>query len=315
MTLTDSVLAGDNTFKPFQHFKDCDTCSDMVVLPSGQFMIGATGEDFKGNEQYRFMLETETPRHRVDVNSFAIAKFDITRAQFAQFASETGFKGQGCEIFTQLFGRKIWVKSSYNDWQNPGFKQTGQDPVVCVSWNDAQKYIAWLNSRIDSKPIHHYRLPTEAEWEYAARAGTETPNYWGGVGSPNQCKFANARDRSAKDLDPGAPHVYCVDGYIETSPAGSFQPNAWGLYDMLGDVKQWVQDCWHYGYANNFTTGNALGPGNCTKRELRGAGWATIPIGIRSASRVALDPNMRNSNFGFRLAVDINHQNQEMNHE
>lgn len=290
-------------------------CSEMVVLPAGEFMMGATDEDFKGNEQYRYMLEMETPRHLVHVNSFAIAKFDVTRAQFAQFARETGFEDKGCEIFGDVLGTMRWYKSTLADWQNPGFKQTGQDPVVCVSWNDAQKYITWLNSKLGNKPIKHYRLPTEAEWEYAARAGTTTPNYWGGVGSPNQCKFANARDMSAKDLDPGAPHVYCFDGYIETSPVGSFQPNAWGLYDMLGDVEQWAQDCWHFGYSNSVATGSAFGVGNCTKRELRGAGWSAIPVVMRSSVRYATKPNYVRSDIGFRLAVDVKHYDQEMKHE
>ena len=142
----DPSMAADsaNIFKPFQHFRDCDMCSEMVVLPAGEFMMGATDEDFKGNEQYRYMLEMETPRHLVHVNSFAIAKFDVTRAQFAQFARETGFEDKGCEIFGDVLGTMRWYKSTLADWQNPGFKQTGQDPVVCVSWNDAQKYITWL---------------------------------------------------------------------------------------------------------------------------------------------------------------------------
>lgn len=311
-----AAVAADNAspLKLFQHFKDCDMCSEMVVLPAGQYMMGATDADFKGNEQYRFMLDTETPRHLVHVKSFAIAKFDVTRAQFAQFVRETGFKDKGCEIFGDVLGTPRWYKSSLADWQNPGFKQTGQDPVVCVSWNDAQKYIAWLNVKLGNKSTGHYRLPTEAEWEYAARAGAQTPNYWGGVGSANQCKFANARDLSAKDLDPGAPHVNCFDGYIETSPVGSFQPNAWGLYDMLGNVQQWVMDCMQYDYSAA-SAAIMLNTENCTKKDIRGAGWATIPIGVRSACRNASKPNARNTDFSFRLAVDINQQNQEMNHE
>ena len=311
------AMAADNAngLKPLPHFKDCDQCSEMVVLPAGQFMMGATDDDTKGGDEQDKLIsqESETPRHLVHVKSFALAKFDVTREQFALFAMFTRFESKGCQIYAntppdyiKIFGKKNWFSPAYANWERPGFNQTELDPVVCVSWNDAQQYIAWLNSTVGKETGHHYRLPTEAEWEYAARAGTDTPNYWGGVGSPSQCKYANAKDLSAKDINPEYPYANCDDGYRNTSPVGSFLPNAWGLYDMLGDVEQWTQDCWHENYADSLATGPALGPGNCSNRELRGGGgWIGPPFGTRTSLREIAVPDYRKSQIGFRLAADI----------
>jgi formylglycine-generating enzyme required for sulfatase activity len=306
MNLCPVAIASDgaDVNKSFEQLRDCDICSEIIILPPGKYMMGATEEEFKGHDKYKYIYKMESPRHEVYVKSFGIARFDVTRQQFEVFAKETGFDGKGCKIFNG----KTWVFDTDANWKNPGFKQTGQDPVVCVSWNDAQEFIAWLNLKITNKNTQNYRLPTEAEWEYAARAGTVTPTYWGND-SLNQCKFANTRDLSAKDLDPETPYVNCEDGYVETSPVGAFQPNAWGLFDMLGNVNQWVLDCWYFDYSASTsaamdTARKALGTG-CDERRARGAGWSAIPINVRAASRSGFIFNTRISYLGFRLAVDL----------
>lgn len=286
-------------FRQFEHFRDCDACSEMIALPSGNYMMGATEEEFKGKDQYRYMYTDETPRHEVKVSSFSLAKFDVTRKQFSIFANETGFREKGCHIFNG----KEWVTDPKADWRNPGFRQTDNDPVVCVSWDDAQKFIAWLNSKLPRAKMRIYRLPTEMEWEYAARAGTSGATYWGN-NPQDQCKYENTRDQSARALDITAPIADCTDGYIETAPVGSFRPNPWGFFDMLGNVQQWVEDCPNIGYRNPPAT-QGINSESCRARALRGASWASIPVGVRSAARGGTAPSVRESIFGFRLAADI----------
>lgn len=283
----------------FEHFRDCNICSEMVVIPAGKFMMGATDAEYKNHEQYMYSYRLETPRHEVHVKSFAIGKFDVTRGQFAEFARETNFDGRGCRIFNG----SSWIFSRYASWENPGFTQTNNDPVVCVSWDDAQKFIAWLNHKAARYGHASYRLPTEEEWEYAARAGTTTATYWGDEAF-QQCKHENARDLSTARLNPDVPNAKCDDGFVTTSPVGSFEPNPWVLYDMLGDAYQWVSDCSHVGYSTN-PSQSPLSAIDCSMREARGASWATIPFDVRSASRIAEKTSARRSVIGFRLTVDL----------
>jgi formylglycine-generating enzyme required for sulfatase activity len=283
-----------------RHFKDCDACSEMVALPGGSYSMGATVEEFSEGKGYRSMYFNESPQHQVIVKPFAIAKFSVTKHQFSIFARETGFIGKGCKIYNG----HDWVVDSDADWKNPGFKQTEQDPVVCVSWDDAQKFIAWFNSKKSDSDSKTYRLPTEEEWEYAARAGTTTPVYWGNDRA-QQCIYENARDLSKKNAGLDGPHVNCDVGYTRTSPVGSFQPNPWGLFDMLGDVYQWVADCSHIGYRDPIPAPPALGASDCRMKVVRGASWASVPFAVRAADRLAFKTGVRDSTVGFRLAADL----------
>jgi formylglycine-generating enzyme required for sulfatase activity len=297
VTITTSASAAENTLA---HFRDCDVCSEMVALPSGAFMMGATEDEFQGeNKRYRFMYVNETPRHEVHVKSYALAKFDVTRKQFETFVDATGFHEKGCRVFKQ--GR--WYFDPSADWKNPGFSQTDRDPVVCVSWFDAEKFIAWLNTKLPKTAVHRYRLPTEEEWEYAARASTITQAYWGS-NHADQCRYENARDLAARILDPNVPLADCNDGFVWTAPVGSFRPNPWGLYDMLGNAYQWIADCPEVGYHPPPAVPEWM-PNHFQFRSLRGASWASIPIAVRSAGRMAAKPEDRDSTFGFRLAVDL----------
>ncbi|TDY22571.1 formylglycine-generating enzyme required for sulfatase activity [Paraburkholderia sp. BL6665CI2N2] len=301
MMLASSAMAFDGkaTGGQLRHFQDCDLCSEMIVLPSGQYMMGATEEEFQGQNQYRFMYTDETPRHVAEVKSFALAKFDVTRKQFEVFAKETGFGGKGCQIYN---GKK-WVVDANADWSNPGFRQTDQDPVVCVSWHDAQKFISWLNAKLPGHRVTKYRLPSETEWEYAARAGTKTATYWGN-NPQDTCRYENTRDQSARALDATAPVADCTDGYAGTAPVGSFRKNPWGLFDMLGNAEQWMEDCSSIGYVN-FSSVPISESAPCGIRSMRGASWATIPIATRAAARNGVPPDRRTSSYGFRLAADL----------
>lgn len=282
-----------------EQFRDCDVCSEMIVVPGGTYMMGATEDELGTSSNDKLKYLDETPRHPERVSSFALAKFKITRREFSEFAKETGFVGKGCRIYDG----KAWRYDPDADWMHPGFEQTERDPVVCVSWDDAQKFIGWLNAKIPEGPHHKYRLPTEVEWEYAARAGTATSTYWRDD-SAGACRHENTRDLSARKLDALAPVVECNDGYAYTSPVGSFGANPWGFSDMLGDTLEWVQDCPLIGYS----IGPSHAPNSsatCRTRALRGASWASIPIAVRAANRSGLEPTVRNSTAGIRVASDL----------
>jgi TonB family protein len=233
------------------------------------------------------------------VRQFAAGKFSVTRAQYEVFVSATGRKSDGCYVWTD----SKWENDLAKDWRNPGYAQDERHPVVCVSWDDASAYVYWLSQKTGKS----YRLLSEAEWEYAARAGTTTYRYWGDDGNMS-CAYANGADQAAKAQVPGASKwavATCNDGYAYTSPVGSFQPNRFGLYDMLGNVWQWAQDCWNLNYTGSPTDGSAWSSGDCSQRVLRGGSWYIIPEYLRSAFHHSNTASLRSNFSGFRVAVDI----------
>jgi formylglycine-generating enzyme required for sulfatase activity len=280
----------------------------MVVIPAGEFEMGTSDDVVTRAKIPQYMLYYERPPHHVSIKPFAIGKYSVTRAEFAASVSETGKDPTGC---------KVRVPNTYrffpnNGWRDPGFNQTDRDPVVCVSWDDAQYYVSWLNSKVSGQnPIPAggdgpYRLVTEAEWEYAARSGTTTAWFWGDD-PVQQCDFANGSDLTAEDHFPDftPPFANCRDGYSETAPVGSFQPNPWGLYDMVGNVEQWIADCWNRGYSQAPADGSAWLSGECSKHVIRGGGWPTIPFALRSADRSVARTGERTSYTGFRVARTV----------
>ncbi len=271
-------------------FRDCPDCPEMVEIPAGSFEMGSPA-----SEAGRF--DSEGPQHRVSVNSFAAGKFEVTRGQFAAFVNATGYNA-GSECYTFEGGRS--EKRSGRNWQNPGYAQTENHPVVCVSWDDAKAYIAWLSQKTNKS----YRLLSEAEWEYAARAGSSTARYWGA--SPDTaCAYANVMDAAGKSQVPGISwEVHnCNDGSAYTAAVGSYKPNAFGLYDMIGNVWEWTEDCWNRSYAGAPSDGAAWTTGECSVgRVLRGGSWYFIPRYARLATRDWFVPSSRNINYGFRLA-------------
>jgi formylglycine-generating enzyme required for sulfatase activity len=185
-------------------------------------------------------------------------------------------------------------------WRNPGFPQNGSHPAVCLSWNDAKAYVGWLIR----KPGKSYRLLTEAEWEYAARAGTTT-RYFFGDDESESCRYGNGADQTAKGALAAMPNMTfapCNDGHAYTSPAGNFSPNGFGLYDMLGNAVQWLEDCWHKNYQEAPPDGSAWTTGDCSVRSLRGGSWFNNPKALRAASRFKGPSSIRASLYGFRVA-------------
>lgn len=274
-----------------QSFRDCDYCPAMIVLPPGRFMIGSPPtETGRGTD--------ENPQKLVVIAyTLAVGKYPVTRGQFAAFVAETGRKLGPCEHWD---GKAF--ETERNVYWNDAFDQTDNHPVVCVNWDDSQGYVQWLSR----KTKRRYRLLSEAEWEYSARAGTTTPWYWGD-NEGDQCRYANGADLSARAQGVTAPRfVSCDDKYPNTSPAGSFRPNKFGLYDMGGNVGEWVEDCYHNSYRGAPRDGSSVRtciPRFQNGRVMRGGGWNAIPDWVRSASRDIEVPSLRADSFGFRVSI------------
>ena len=277
-------------------FKDCADCPDMVVIPAGRFLMGAA----PGEEEHEALSEPfrnrSQPQRGVDVQRFSAGKFEVTRGQYRLFAEATGRSSDGCFVWT---GTAFEIEKT-KDWRNPGYAQDDRHPVACVSWDDARAYVRWLSQKTGKD----YRLLSEAEWEYAARAGTTTMRFWGDDGNMS-CAYANGADVTAETQAPSARNwaaAACNDRYAYTAPVGSYRPNAFGLHDMLGNVGEWTQDCWNANYNGAPTDGRAWAAGDCSLRAVRGGSWDDAPVGLRAAYRVGSPTVIRLYSRGFRVA-------------
>ena len=173
--------------------------------------------------------------------------------------------------------------------------------MVNVSWEDAKRYTEWLSR----KTGHDYRLLSEAEWEYAARANTRTEHPWGGS-AHEACGYANVHDQTSKRENKFSwASLNCDDGYAQTAPVGSFEANEFGLHDMLGNVWEWVADCWNGSYENAPLDSNVWRKGDCRRHISRGGSWGNGPKNLRSAGRVRSDAGDRGDNYGFRIAKNL----------
>ena len=272
-----------------ESFKDCPDCPEMVIVPSGSFTMGSPSDE---PERESWKTGTESPQHEVSIGKlFAVGRFHITRGEFARFVKATGHKTEG--------GCYAWTGSEWKDdktasWRSPGFSQDDSHPVVCVNWNDAKAYAVWLSKQTGKT----YRLLSEAEYEYAARAGTATPFWWGSSITPEQANY----DGSADPYKGGKKGEYRQ----KTMPVKSFEPNPWGLYQVHGNAWSWVEDCWHDDYKGAPNDGSAWTTGDCGRRVLRGGSWINDPRNLRVALRNWFNPVIRNGSIGFRLARTLN---------
>ena len=281
--------------EPGGKFRECRNCPEMVVVPAGTFTMGSPE-----SEQGRF--KNEGPQHRVTIpRPFAIAAYDVTVAEYRRFATETRrATPDSCRVYDVSFADNDLVRVRGKNWKKPNFRQTDRHPVVCVTWDDAAAYSVWINRQVGNSDTGPYRLPSEAEWEYTARAGTTTAFSWG-----------NGIARSLTNYGPDelrfAPVASGADRWEYTSPIGSFPPNPWGLYDMAGNVWQFTRDCWHDSYDGAPVDGSPRLDGKCDERVVRGGSWFKPPMGERSAKRgqgkvVDLKGNHE---IGFRLVRDL----------
>jgi formylglycine-generating enzyme required for sulfatase activity len=246
--------AQERALKPKVSFKECYDCPEMIVVPAGSFRMGSPSSETDRSEN-------EGPPHDVTIGKpFAVAKFELTFAEW---------------------GACVALGDCVPHVPDGGWGG-GQQPVINVSWDDAQKYVAWL-SRLTGRP---YRLLTEAEYEYVTRAGTQTAFWWGDDVGRNNANCAGCGSQ--------------WDGK-QTAPVGSFAPNPFGLYDMVGNVWEWTQDCHHSGYEGAPTDGAAWTSGDCNLRVLRGGSWGSYPRVLRSAYRLGLTADNRSNGIGFRV--------------
>jgi formylglycine-generating enzyme required for sulfatase activity len=293
-----AVSAIPSGLLPGQSFRDCAECPEMVVVPSGRFVMGSPR-----SEQPRH--DNEGPQHEVTIpRMFAVGKYEVTLAEFRRFSRATGYRSRG-ECWIDIGGDGKWeLRTSYS-WDHPeilGRVQNDREPAVCVTWDDAQAYLAWLSQQT-GKP---YRLLTEAEWEYAARAGAAAAYPWG-ASDAGACRAANGADTSVRD-ESWYPAEWwtlpCSDGRVLTAPVGSYGANGFGLFDMIGNAWEWVADCYRASYDGAPTDGTAV-DSDCSDRVTRGGSWSNNQWALRSASRRWVQPGVILADHGFRVAQDL----------
>lgn len=245
---------------PGQVFRDCATvCPEMVVVPSGSFMMGSTASE----DGY---AADEFPRHRVAIgHAFAVGRYEVTFGEWSACVIEGGCPEAG-------------NNGTYGAGVDEGWGR-GLRPVINVSWHDAHRYVSWLSAKTGQR----YRLLSESEWEYAARAGARTRYSTGDTITANDANFQGT-------------------GQSRTVPVGSFAPNAFGLYDMHGNVGEWVQDCYGANYSGAPGNGMFSTQGDCSQRVVRGGSWARHSRFLRAAARHGSRPGYRNHSTGFRVA-------------
>lgn len=273
----------------------------LALIPSGTFMMGsAEGESNRHKDEVQ---------HEVTISkSFYMGISHVTVNQFAAFVKDSGYKtdaekegySQGIEIKKGKHTKS--KKLNGVTWRNPTFDQKGDHPVVQVSWNDAKAFCDWLSKKSGNTVV----LPTEAQWEYACRAGTKTAYPWGD--NPDDGKgWANTADQSLKQKLPDNSEIKCFswdDGFVYTSPAGSFKANAFGLFDMIGNAAHWCQD--RYGDYEKGSTTDPTGASAGMTRVVRGGSWSNYnPGSCRSATRYRFAPDWRNERYGFRVVLEL----------
>ncbi len=272
-----SPVEGDIYFEP-------STGIELIWVEGWCYNMGQTKSEKQylidqiGKEYYEKYLVAELPNHRICLQGFWMGKYEITNDQFRQFKPDHDSKSEkGIDL------------------------NKGNQPVVFVSWNDTKKFIKWLNAKTGQT----FSLPTEAQWEYACKAGTETIRYWGNDES-DACRYANVYDLTSKaQIDLTDKHHNCFDGYVGTAPVGWFKPNSFGLYDMLGNVAEWCEDGYDKDAYSKHSIRNHLiiADNDNEYRIFRGAGWLEGPAHIRSAMRNAMPANFTNGGTGFRLCL------------
>lgn len=285
--------------------RDCLQCPELIIIPRGSFQMGGTAEEHQRESVPAALAAMESPARIVTIpRALAVGRFEVTVAEYAAFRKAQPGDGQaGCDVFDVTTRR--WEFRVDRSWRDPGFEQTDRHPVTCVNWEEAHGYVTWL-SKLTGK---RYRLLTEAEWEYVARAGTQTARYWGDR-RDQACGNANVSDltRAAAHGISRAPEVsfQCSDNVVYTAPVGLVAANGFGLHDVQGNVWEWTQDCFTSGYTGAPTDGSEPTNGDCAQHMDRGGSWVNSPKYLRSAARHADLSGRRNDVLGLRVVREVN---------
>ncbi len=285
--------------EPAAQFRDCADCPEMVRIPSGTFVMGTPAHESRSTG-----LSAESQAVIVKIHKpFAIGRVEVTRREYRAFIQDAGYDVRSpCLIWDDE--KKRFAADRSHDWESPGRPREPLDdhPAACVSWSDAKAYVQWLAHKTGKS----YRLPSEAEWEYVARAGSNTRWPWGD-NPADACDFANIYDLvSHESYAFGWEAVHCRDGYADLAPVGALRANAFGVYDMIGNVWEWTEDCWTDSYVGRPRDARAwVWTGGCTQHIRRGGSWTSPAEQARSAYREVGDVAERRGDGGFRIALDL----------
>ena len=278
----------------------------MVRIPAGRFIAGSDPAETTAVHYPAENARREQPARQVSVaRTFAIGRSEVTRGEFARFVIATGWRPDGpCSFLPDGIGGK-WTADTAHDWAHPGFAQTNAHPVVCVNQVDATAYAAWLSEATGRR----FRLPSNTEWEYAARAGTTGADPWTSRHA-NPCRYGNLSDHARARAHNGGvadPALYfaCEDGFVATAPVASFRPNRWGIYDVLGNVWEWTLDCLNSDQVDAPGDTAPRTTGDCRSHIDRGSSWVNSPKYVRFAAQHPDLVEARTSVLGFRLAEDL----------
>ena len=282
---------------------DCTGCPELALVPPGRFMLGSAPDapelDAATGEAPAIAIAMTRP--------FFVASREVTVAEFRRFVEATGAEpAPGCRIW--LGGQ--WVREANRSWRDPGLPLPPRDdePVVCVNWDDARAYAEWLSKESGKR----YRLPSEAEWEYVARGGTSFPRFWGERDSAEDvplslaCDYANVYDVSAVEAHRLPwPNARCNDRAPALAPAAQYKPNAFGVFDIIGNAREWVMDCYTASYEGRPEDARAwTWQGGCELKSVRGGSWASRPRDARAGAHGAEPTAHRQSDLGFRVVRD-----------
>lgn len=289
---------------PGSTFRDCRACPLMVVIPAGTYMKGSPQDEPGRFDDSRNHDEDDLEgpggsQVEVSVSGFALGAFEITNGEFQAFVEETGYEMPG-GCWAHLHGDGTWNRYPEATWNHLGRPFDEAQPASCIDWHAANAYTRWLSLSTGAP----YRLPTESEFEHALRAGSTT-RYHFGDDQEALCRYGNVTDAALNATYPAAPTLQCDDGYAYAAPVGQFEPNAFGVYDMTGNVFEWLADCYEPSYANAPTDGSALVADPCEARSLRGGSWGYLLSSLRSADRSDDPPDALFDGVGFRVARDL----------
>lgn len=285
--------------KELSAFKDCDACPEMIVVPRGHFDLGSPEGEY-GRMKYEGPIQKVTIKY-----PFAASRYAITRDQFMAFVQDTNYAyGRTCFADTD---RGPVDLPNHSVLAPPGFAQDGRHPAVCLNWRDGMEYARWLSTRTGQK----YRLLSETEREYIARAGTTTAYWWGPTVDPNRANYdkrirSNQPPKPAKGKKLPTPVTSTPTvAHGSTFPVDWGPPNPWGFFQVNGNVSEWTLDCWKDDYRGISDNGSARTTGDCTYRVARGGAWSSWPEDIRAAYRGKANSDYRFASIGFRVAREL----------